>query len=504
MTKLLTLSTAFLLCLFVQGQTEKAFPNPSIWLNFNNYNDSLMQFYDISGNLNHASNSVSFDYLTCTMNFHPCMKIDSISNPFFINYLAKPSSEITVFSVYKAKKGYDEHGVWSLTLDSAKKIDISTQNITDFLKKNEYSDTTSDVPVVNFLRYSWKQTSIDSTISSISIMGNDTLQFNGKFAEFMFFDTLLSINDIAKTHTYLGIKYGISIEGLDYINSKNEILLSYSENKMFSNELAGLGKDSLIHINQKQGCAMGGESILTIFSGDFKTYNDSNNTHLNEYDFLIWGDNGKDIFDITPDTSGIDYVQFVSERKWKMTRLGSTAMDIQTNIKINFSGIDNDIIPVLIINYDGDFLFPLNNSYSFYPDSLDSLGNYFYSNIYWDIDSSGYDAFSFQFVEIFDYDNRNQMYNSDSNEQNSNNDCFIQKINIYPNPSDGLVNIDIHIFEKADILIRIYDESMKLVKKNNYKGSDLYKTSFFLETKGIYLILIESNNNVFTFKTVIQ
>ncbi len=480
---------------------ETTFPQAFFWYNADNYNDSVKQFVDISNNNNHANSNTNFEGFRSILNFQSCIEIDTLTTFFSIDAPANIEKAITAFSVYKASGENEESIIWELQLDSLAKFEISTQNIHDFHKKTSYSDITTEVPVVNLYRFSWKKAEIDTNYFTLRILGNDTLKFKGKFAEIIFFNRMLNKIETSKVYTYLGIKYGININGLDYTNSEDTIIWSSKLNEEFANEVAGIGKDSLLGINQKQGCANGGESILTIYTGDLMNHNDSNTTVINELDFLIWSDNGKNLADISIDTLGIEYMQEVSERKWKMTVSGQTASNISTNIKLFMDFLGEGEVPLLIINKEADFNFPTDSTIVFFPNGTDSLGHYYFYDILWDTDGSGSDAFSFVIGEDLSSGNRTT---ENLGEETSNDDKTSDSIYIYPNPSEGKVNIDAIFQEKKDINIKVYDENMKLVKTLQQSGSNTYNLSFFIETKGFYMFHVEAGNEKYSQKVVIQ
>jgi hypothetical protein len=333
------------------------------------------------------------------------------------------------------------------------------------------------------------------------VVGSDSIPFSGKFAEFMYYDTTLSYVNRSKIHTYLGLKYGIGIDRMHYVNAAGEKIWNYKDNAEYKNQVAGLGADSLLGINQKQSCAMGGESILTIYTGNLEELNSDNSAIINEGDFLIWGDNGKEITSYIPDTLDPNFISGVSERKWLMVRSGNTAMNINTNIKLYFPEISGDTILNLLINPDTNFNFPYSTTTIHPADSVDSLGYHYFYNIQWDMDSSGTDAFAFQYEIPVHVNNRNHEENPEDDQGDENQ---ITSIDVFPNPSNGEYTIDAKLKEVSDLKLSIQDESGKIIRQELYSGSDDYTINGFIDGKGCYLMLIESKEQKESVKLIVQ
>lgn len=485
----------------ITGQINKSFPTPSIWLNAHVTNDSLNQWTDVSGNNNHAQAQGVFDYTDGLMNFQPALVFSATQGALSMPFFPASTSNVTVFAVYKCDAGQNGFGIWSLKLDSASSLEVSSTYMRDFTNINIYSDTSLDIPAVNLLKYSWLNETIDSTLSTLYVVGSDSIPFSGKFAEFMFYDTALASIDVAKAHTYLGLKYGIGIDRIHYVNAAGDIIWNYKTNEDYKNEIAGLGADSTLGINQKQACAMAGEAILTIYTGTLEEYNADNTAYINEGDFLIWGDNGKEITSNIPDTLDPNYIPAITERKWLMVRSGNTAMNINTNLKLYFPEISGDTILNLLINPDTNFNFPYNTTMILPADSVDSLGYHYFYNIYWDADSSGSDAFAFMYEIMLNENNRTQL---DSTAQNSDSDNIITSIEVYPNPTKGEYIIEAKLKEVSVLKVSIQDESGKLIRHETLSGASAYRISGRIDGKGCYLLLIECNDQKDSVKLIVQ
>lgn len=73
----------------------------------------------------------------------------------------------------------------------------------------------------------------------------------------------------------------------------------------------------------------------------------------------------------------------------------------------------------------------------------------------------------------------------------------LNKINIYPNPSNGEVNINV----SENSLVKVYDVTGRIVEEHNVNANS---TLNFNQSKGVYSVQIESNGVVKTQKLIIQ
>ncbi len=490
--------------LSLSAQSITVLPQSALWYRLDHFNDSLFYLTDLSGNNVHAYLPQNFQFNTGVFNFHPCLEIDSAINVIISEYDIKESTELTIFSVYKVNNSNSGAGIWQIQLDSAVSISMGNQYLKDFQKVNNFSDSLILRPVVNMFRYQWKFKNIDSSASHLQILGNDSLDFSGKFAEFLLFDSSMSISELAKVHTYLGIKYGIGIENLNYVNSSEEIIWNYEDNIDYSNEIAGIGQDSLLLISQKQSGAMGGESILTISTGTFADLNSGNSTVINELDFLIWGDNGKEVSDFYSDSIGFEYIQNVSQRKWLMVCSGNTSRQIGTNLRINIPGVNDSLTVYLLINSNADFGFPLSSTQIIYPDSTDDSGNFYYNNIVWDSDSSGTDAFTFQLDSVWAWIGRNQNSPFFSDQTGNQGSEAIQNLTVFPNPTNGYYTAEVILDGVSDLKFSIFDDNSKLIISKLFPQVSEVLFSGYIHGKGTYMLVFDTSGDRRVIKLIVN
>jgi hypothetical protein len=516
MKKIIILFVIGVFYLNTYSQNSNRFHNPLVWLRADNPGSQNGQWMDVSGNGYNAvtQNNQSLPD-TGMFNYHPCFMFDSLSNPLNVNYKAKKEAKMLVLAVYKPAVTQQENGIWSLGLDSSIQVKLTTQRLKNVYKFIKYNDSTSTQPTLNLLSQNWRNKHIDSTMSRLIVGGTDSLNFTGKFAEFILYDTTISGNDILKVHTYLAIKYGVCIKDKNYIASNDSILWDSKKNLQYNQEIAGIGKDSLLYLNQKQSAGNGGDSPLRIAVGSLKITNDENTSQIQEGAFLIWGNNGQTLTDVNQDTLDTTRITNMSKSVWLMKNSGVSSRGISTQVVLNASEIYGAININLVINRYGNTTFPIDSSIVINPDSVDSEMNYYFSGIQWDTDSSGYDVFGFQVLKSASCNNKTNNNNSSNGNNGSNNSSISQNgiadnsspiidCSLFPNPTISNYTINIKLNQELPITVTIQGENGKKIEVLERKSSSEYTLKGYLKERGCYLVTIESGQDSKTYKLIVQ
>lgn len=476
----------------------KVFTTPGIWLRADS-TGSGSYWKDLSGNAYHAYLRQGMSEAdTGLFNYHPCLIFDTQEAALQIDYHAKSRTPLTIFSVYKPLGSAEELGVWSLRFDSARKLELTTRKLDYMGKENKYSDSTSCEPVLNLLKSTWKGKHVDTSQSHLYIAGSDSSGFRGKFAEFMLYDTQLNPKEILRIHTYLAIKYGINIQKFDYVNSSDTVIWDYRKDSIYSNNIGGIGKDTLMLINQKQSCGRGGDDRLTIAAGTLSPTNLQNSYMINDADYLIWGSNGKGFDTFLPGDS-------LSECRWMMRRTGATADAIVTQLIIHAPELSREMTLNLVIIRGADSLFSIENAELIPADSADTSRNYYFNNINWDTDHSGRDIFTFQLTDTTSARVRHltaEAGNNSSGEYNQTAD--INALTIFPNPTADKYAVDIRLSRSASVKVSIVDENGKTMWENTCSGSPAYQLAGPPMKKGCYIVKAEADGHTKIAKLVIQ
>src|SRR5690606_32492088 len=143
------------------------------------------------------------------------------------------------------------------------------------------------------------------TINAIaSIIGNSNLgtdyPFYGNIQEIVVLSStagsLVNPAELQKVHSYLSLKYGISLDQTtqpNYVNSDGDAIWdnSSTNNSSYRNHIFGIGRDDNSGLYQKQSTSQD-KKFATVFVGDLATTNTENTATLTDKSYLILGSNG--------------------------------------------------------------------------------------------------------------------------------------------------------------------------------------------------------------------
>lgn len=472
---------------------------PLIWLRADMIGDSIGQWQDCRQNGFKASTQnnqvLSSDSL---FNFQETFYFDGMQKPLQVNFIPGSEEYLKIYSIYQCEDSTKEMGLWHIQIDSVNDLQLTSHYIKSLKFNIAYSSITYVDPIINTSIQLWKDQAIDSSLSIFTVAGTDSLNFQGKFAEFMIFRDQMEHQDNIKVHTYLAMKYGVSLMDLNYQYSDTTIIWNYSDNKSYQYEIAGIGRDDSLGIYQKQSAGNGGLSELVISAGELQITNDSNQTQLANYDALIWGNNGSEL-NINPDTSNIQTFNFLTERKWLMQVSGNSARQLSTNLRFSTQGLDSISNLMLVINPYCQSEYWADSSYVIMPDSSDQIGHYYFSNIQWDADSSGQDMFAFMAFPKMSIN----RYSSD-NLQNQINDAGDFECSVFPNPTAGFFTLNYQSESELDVMLRLSTASGQIVKTQTIVQTKEFEINQYLDTPGVYFMTIDNKEKVQTFKIIVK
>ncbi|MCL6294180.1 LamG-like jellyroll fold domain-containing protein [Jejuia spongiicola] len=151
---------------------------------------------------------------------------------------------------------------------------------------------------------------------------------NGRVAEVFTFSERLSDADRQKVESYLAVKYGITLGAStevqkDYVNSFDTKVWDITANSGYNYNVAGIGRDSISDLNQKQSKTINMLNEVCIGLGGLFTTNSANpNEFKKDGDFLVWGNNNASFSGSSTNTvtiaSGITTSLTRIDRIWKI------------------------------------------------------------------------------------------------------------------------------------------------------------------------------------------
>lgn len=194
---------------------------------------------------------------------------------------------------------------------------LTTSSVSDISFANVgYIDTTPNPDVTIGTEY-WIGKNYDSAGS-----------LNGRVAEIFTFAERVSDSDRQKIESYLAIKYGLTLGSSyeaekDYVNSFGTSVWDVSMNMNFNYHVAGIGRDSISDLNQKQSKTLNTDNEVTIgLNGIFSTNSSNINEFVKDGDFLVWGSNNDSFSGTSTNTitiaTGIKTTLTRIDREWKI------------------------------------------------------------------------------------------------------------------------------------------------------------------------------------------
>ncbi|ULC60438.1 T9SS type A sorting domain-containing protein [Flaviramulus sp. BrNp1-15] len=185
---------------------------------------------------------------------------------------------------------------------------------------------------------------------------------NGRVAEIFTFAERVPDAARQKIESYLAIKYGITLGATneaqkDYINSFGTKVWDVAVNTGYNYHVAGIGKDSISDLNQKQSKTLNDTNEVAIgLNGVFTTNSANTNEFVNDGDFLVWGSNNLAITSggsntVTIDTGLTSSVTRIL-RQWKIIESTEVTSDVE-NVYVS---IPSNAFSSFTLNTDEEYV----------------------------------------------------------------------------------------------------------------------------------------------------
>jgi hypothetical protein len=157
--------------------------------------------------------------------------------------------------------------------------------------------------------------------------------FAGDIAEVIIYDSILDATEETKVRSYLGIKYGLTLDrNTNYLASDNSLWWNATKNNKYNYNIAGIAKDEGSGLNQTQSTSSNKGSVLTV----------SNPSNLEDGEALIWGSNQRKIQSSYLKLDGVnDYAQIADNDAIDFTK--DQNFTVEARVRTTGS-TDNDAI----------------------------------------------------------------------------------------------------------------------------------------------------------------
>jgi len=181
--------------------------------------------------------------------------------------------------------------------------------------------------------------------------------YNGEIAEIVIYGGPINSLELNRIQSYLAIKYGVTLQSMDYINSAGSVVFgTNTTHSNFNYNVAGIGRDDASGLSQpKSRSTNDSQDIISIANGDFAT--PASFTNNNEY--LLWGHNNRnlqaDVVQATINHGGTSIDRYLS-RIWSTQLTGSPTGNIIIEVDMTNVAGANDLNAIrLLLDSDQSF-----------------------------------------------------------------------------------------------------------------------------------------------------
>ncbi|MBP4136915.1 beta strand repeat-containing protein [Flavobacterium geliluteum] len=162
-----------------------------------------------------------------------------------------------------------------------------------------------------------------------AILGSQPEEFNGLMQEVIAYERELTLAEKQRVNSYLGIKYGVSLDqtvAQNYLDSGSGIIWNATANAAYGKNIAGIGRDDLSSLNQKESQSVNTGFQVTIGLTTIEPTNAGNTAAFgSDKNFMVWGDDGAAATFSTPTTNGHG-VDTRYTRIWKIQETGNVGI----------------------------------------------------------------------------------------------------------------------------------------------------------------------------------
>lgn len=338
------------------------------------------------------------------LNYNPAFNFEEGQKEVVLPIAYDELTRATFISLHQAQDTFLERSIWSYESPDEQTLLLSTDRLADLAKGKflNFLNVAKSGPRLNTYYQHLPPASKSARLGKLrlghipSTLGIPVSPFSGLFPEFLLYDRVLSRKEQLKVNTYLAIKYGVTLEDSDYLDAQGNVIWNSEKNSEYHNRIAGIGRDDLSGLLQKQSASQHKEApVWKIGLGSLAENNRQNKTALSPATFLLWGNNGGRLR--FPESGTIESLHL--ERKWLMTAIGEY-QELSTQLSLDAKRLEFLIQPQnklwLVVDRSGSGEFGFDST-DYYPSNENgTTGDFIFDQITWDIDGSGSDIFTLQ------------------------------------------------------------------------------------------------------------
>jgi hypothetical protein len=392
---------SFLCCLaaLTEGtaQTADSIAIPAVWLRADQGGSSPTVWPDRSGYKRDAVAVLGEEPSAGgVLNFNRTRTFDGLNDYMRIPYSPENASAMTMIAVFQPVDTV-ERGVWGAEKAATRNMMLTTRRaLGPEATLNEYAKG-ENRPILSSVVQFWTRTAVvnGNGFLALGSAGKERgqLPYKGSLAELMVYDRALGFLERLQAESYLAVKYGITLPGGNYVNSKEKVLWHGEQDKKFANRVAGIGRDDAFGLYQKQSASTREATRLLVLSaGTQAASNAANPAAFANGNFLLWGDDNAAL--TLSKGQGADSLLALVARKWLMKATGTTASQIPTELRVNLKLLPKEPLGYwLVIDRSGGGNFSTDALEYILPGKVLGDSIVAFSNVRWDTDGSGSDRF---------------------------------------------------------------------------------------------------------------
>lgn len=459
------------------------------------------------------------------LNFNPGFRSDSLHVWDSLRIILE-QGEVTVFVVYQIGDTAVEQGLWSLEASNEKSIGLTTRKLITEYGSMQYSELNRTGVVVNSLSLAFSEEVPDSSLALLQIGYCDSMTFGGKIAEFVFFNQRISDTLWQQWISYLGIKYGATLEGVNYISSEKEVTWNASLNGAQAFSICGIGRDDRFGLYQKQSYGMDNRLIFGV--GAPAVRNELNLSVFKNEHFILLGSDSIGL-NVARDLYLNNGLELQTYGNFRIQATGDSVNKLRTFLQVDASQFEGEPDSYsLLIDQSGSGQYELSNLKDYLPTFVDTVNKIlYYSNVLWDEDKNGSDVFCFarltsipphtlgnvSNLNLISGETNSSLRQSKHSEMSIKNKATVEaeypdfqenSYFLYPNPTSGNFTLQLQYTGITDVEITIYNSEGKEVQKLHGKGQSHYIFSSSLNMRGHYLLDIMSDYEHKGIKMIVQ
>jgi hypothetical protein len=193
-------------------------------------------------------------------------------------------------------------------------------------------------------------------------LGNDQL-WSGTIGDVIVYPVALTATERQRVSSYLAIKYGYTLDqtsATDYLATDGATKVwDAATNGAYKINIAGIGRDDVEDLNQKQSRSIHTGSILTVALGDVATTNaDNTNTFAQDKSYFVWSSNSAALTTSATDLPAGSCMEQRLTQEWKtqLTNFDNAAQPLRLQFDLTGITVAGTALSdfLLLIDQDGD------------------------------------------------------------------------------------------------------------------------------------------------------